>query len=80
MKNKIKAALTGLGFALCAGLVGSNGAQAQPAGDKTITIARTAEAPSLDPHQATAAPSGQRGDGHSGDAARREGRGWLCAL
>jgi peptide/nickel transport system substrate-binding protein len=57
MKNKIKAALTGLGFALCAGLVGSNGAQAQPAGDKTITIARTAEAPSLDPHQATAAPS-----------------------
>lgn len=53
-----RALLAGLSIvALTAGLTTGALAQAQKSGLKTVTIARTAEAPSLDPHEATAAPS-----------------------
>jgi peptide/nickel transport system substrate-binding protein len=44
-------------LALAMSLATVSGALAQQSAPKTVTIARAAEAPSLDPHQATAAPS-----------------------
>lgn len=56
MNNRIRSLLTGLGFAVSAALL-TGGTSAQSPSPVTLTIARTAEAPSLDPHEATAAPS-----------------------
>src|SRR5262245_57949844 len=55
MRYRFSTLLAGMGIAL--GLcLGAGPGQTQNA-EKVVTIARTAEAPSLDPHQATAAPS-----------------------
>lgn len=56
MGYRIRTILSRVGLAACVVALGTAGSLAQEAG-KTVTIARTAEAPSLDPHQATAAPS-----------------------
>src|ERR1700730_3471408 len=52
--REVLAALALVAFTAC---FGTTRGLAQPASLKTVTIARAAEAPSLDPHQATAAPS-----------------------
>ena len=57
MASTNRAILAGLALVALTASLGMTSALAQQAGLKTVTIARAAEAPSLDPHQATAAPS-----------------------
>ena len=56
MATTNRAILAGLALVAFTAGLGASSALAQPA-LKIVTIARAAEAPSLDPHQATAAPS-----------------------
>jgi peptide/nickel transport system substrate-binding protein len=57
MASTNRAILAGLALVAFTASLGTTTALAQQPPLKTVTIARAAEAPSLDPHQATAAPS-----------------------